>query len=699
MKKNISRNPLWPDWYNGKKIDEVQFGRAFLEQWPLKCVNGTLYTLDGPVEDESEIKQRILENIEEYVTSGLSKKVTNILETIKLLAFSDPFPIEQDCIHLQNGVYHQQVGVWCPLRPRKEKRMAYVTVPKDLTHVKSKVLFGLTKRQLVCFGGALLTGGPLYFLARNYLSNSAAALLMIFAMLPGLLFALFERHGQPLEVVIQQKYYTVGIQSGSLKADSGRISDAETANSLKEKCTGANAVCTSIRREKKAEQPPKLYDLTTLQREANRLFGFTAKQTLDYAQKLYEKKLLTYPRTDSQYLTEDMGQTAQHLVSDLLGLLPFAQGLDLTPEVGRILNSKKVSDHHAIIPTSEFVKQGFTGLAESECKLMNLVCSKLLCAIAAPHEYETVTAVFSCAGNEFTAKGKTVLVPGWKEIDQRFRSTLKADGEEETENLNTLPELTEGQSYSVVSDISEHFTSPPKAYTEDTLLSAMERAGAEDMPEDKVNCSAGAREGGLGHAERKGLGTPATRAAILEKLVQMGFVQRKGKQLVPTKDGINLAVVLPESLTSPALTAEWENRLTEIAKGNADPDEFMAEIEAQVRQLVKTYSCISADKQNLFQSERIIIGKCPRCSENVYEGKKNFYCGNRSCQFVMWKNDRFFEQRKKAFTPKIAAALLKNGKAKVKGLYSEKTGKTYDATVLLADTGGKYVNYRVERKE
>ena len=482
----------------------------------------------------------------------------------------------------------------------------------------------------------------------------------------------------------KEKYYTVGIQSGSLKAGSGRIASMDEADTLRKACAGASAICFSVKREKKTEQPPKLYDLTTLQREANRLFGFTAKQTLDYAQQLYEKKLLTYPRTDSQYLTEDMGQTAQHLVSDLLGLLPFAQGLDLTPEVGRILNSKKVSDHHAILPTAEFVKQGFTGLAESECKLMNLVCSKLLCAVAAPHKYETVTAVFSCAGNEFTAKGKTVLVPGWKEIDQRFRSTMKADGEEETEALNTLPELAEGQSFRVTSTVSEHFTSPPKAYTEDTLLSAMERAGAEDMPEE---------------AERKGLGTPATRAAILEKLVQMGFVQRKGKQLVPTKDGINLAVVLPESLTSPVLTAEWENRLTEIAKGNADADEFMAEIEAQVRQLVKTYSCISADKQNLFQSERVIIGKCPRCSENVYEGKKNFYCGNRSCQFVMWKNDRFFEQRKKAFTPKIAAALLKNGKAKVKGLYSEKTGKTYDATVLLADTGGKYVNYRVERKE
>lgn len=480
----------------------------------------------------------------------------------------------------------------------------------------------------------------------------------------------------------KERYYTVGIQSGSLKANSERISDTETANSLREKCTGATAVCTSVKREKKTEQPPKLYDLTTLQREANRLFGFTAKQTLDYAQQLYEKKLLTYPRTDSQYLTEDMGQTVQHLVSALMGLLPFAQGIDLTPDVGRVLNSKKVSDHHAIIPTAEFAKQGFIGLAESECKLMNLVCSKLLCAVAAPHEYETVTAVFSCSGNEFTAKGKTVLVPGWKEIDQRFRSTLKADTEEEV--LNTLPELAKGQSFRVTFAVSEHFTSPPKAYTEDTLLSAMERAGTEDMPEE---------------VERKGLGTPATRAAILEKLVQMGFVQRKGKQLIPTKDGINLAVVLPESLTSPALTAEWENRLTEIAKGKADPDEFMAEIKAQVRQLVKTYSCISADKQNLFQSERVIIGKCPRCGENVYEGKKNFYCGNRGCQFVMWKNDRFFEQRKKAFTPKIAAALLKNGKAKVKDLYSEKTGKTYDATVLLADTGGKYVNYRVERKE
>ena len=482
----------------------------------------------------------------------------------------------------------------------------------------------------------------------------------------------------------KEKYHIVHIAADGADAVSSRIPDAAEANTVKTACAGAQAVCVSVTREKKTEQPPRLYDLTTLQREANRLFGFTAKQTLDYAQGLYEKKLLTYPRTDSQFLTDDMLPTVESLVSGLWGLVPFASGLNISPQFDRILNSKKVSDHHAIIPTAEFVKQGFGGLAESERKLLSLICCKLLCAVAGPHIYEAVTATFTCAGKEFTAKGKTVLSPGWKEIDRRFRSSLKTDADEEAEAVRELPELTEGQTFAdVAASVTEHFTTPPKPYTEDTLLSAMERAGAEDMPED---------------AERKGLGTPATRAAILEKLVQMGFAQRKGKQLIPTKDGINLAVVLPEALTSPQLTAEWESRLAEIAKGEADPDEFMAGIEAQARELVKTYSCISEDKQKLFQAERVSIGTCPRCGEAVYEGKKNYYCGNRACQFVMWKNDRFFEERKKAFTPKIAAALLKNGKVKVKGLYSAKTGKTYDGTVLLADTGGKYVNYRIERK-
>ena len=419
----------------------------------------------------------------------------------------------------------------------------------------------------------------------------------------------------------KEKYHIVHIAGGGVEAASDRFPDPAEAESVKTACGGAQAVCASIQREKKTEQPPKLYDLTTLQREANRLFGFTAKQTLDYAQTLYEKRLLTYPRTDSRFLSDDMEQTAAGIVADLVPMLAFMEGAAFSPEIRRILNSAKVSDHHAIIPTAEFVKQGFSGLADSEKKLLSLVCCKLLCAVAPAHEYEAVTAVFTCAGQEFTAKGKTVLAAGWKDIDRRFRASLKTDADEDGEAAPELPAITEGQVFEdVAASVTEHFTSPPKPYTEDTLLSAMERAGAEDMPED---------------AERKGLGTPATRASILEKLVQMGFVQRKGKQLLPTKDGINLAAVLPEALTSPALTAEWETRLSEIAKGEANPDEFMAGIEAQARDLVKTYSSISEDKQKLFQTERVAVGTCPRCGETVYEGKKNYYCGNRACQFVM----------------------------------------------------------------
>ena len=487
----------------------------------------------------------------------------------------------------------------------------------------------------------------------------------------------------------KEKYYIVRLDVGGAEAASARISDAADAEALKTACEASQAMCVSVKRERKTEQPPRLFDLTGLQREANRIYGYTAKQTLDLAQALYEKRLLTYPRTDSNYLTDDMGDTAVHIAALLVGKLPFMKGAAFTPDIARTLDSKKVSDHHAIISTMELAKADLAALPESERNILTLAGARLLFAAAEPHVFDAVTAVFSCADTEFTAKGKTVLCDGWKELERRYRATLKgkpnAEGDEENGLILDVPTFAEGQSFdSPAVRVTAHDTQPPKPHTEASLLSAMERAGSADTDPD---------------AERKGLGTPATRAAVIEKLVKSGFVQRKGKQLVPTKDGINLAVVLPESLTSPVLTAEWENRLTEIAKGNADADEFMAEIEAQVRQLVKTYSCISADKQNLFQSERVIIGKCPRCSENVYEGKKNFYCGNRSCQFVMWKNDRFFEQRKKAFTPKIAAALLKNGKAKVKGLYSEKTGKTYDATVLLADTGGKYVNYRVERKE
>ena len=483
----------------------------------------------------------------------------------------------------------------------------------------------------------------------------------------------------------KEKYYHVRLSLCGVEAASAKIHAADEAGNLKAACEAAQAVCTSVTREEKTVAPPKLFDLTSLQREANRIYGYTAKQTLDLAQALYEKKLLTYPRTDSSYLTDDMGGTAAQIAALLAGKLPFMQGADFTPEISRLLDSKKVSDHHAIIPTMELAKADLAALPESERNILTLAGARLLVACAAPHIFETVTAVFSCAGQEFTAKGKMVLAEGWKGFERRFMATLKkkADTEDDEENALSLdvPPFAEGQTFdNPQAAVTEHFTTPPKPYNEASLLSAMERAGNEETDPD---------------AERRGLGTPATRAAIIEKLVKGGFVERKGKQLIPTKSGIELVCVLPEVLTSPQLTADWENNLTQISKGNADPDSFMTGIETMTRELVSTYPFLSDKEKERFKEEKPVIGKCPRCGADIYEGRKNYYCANRDCAFTMWKNDRFFEERKVTFSPKIAAALLKDGKAKVKKLYSPKTGKTYNGTILLADTGGKYVNYRI----
>ena len=482
----------------------------------------------------------------------------------------------------------------------------------------------------------------------------------------------------------KEKYYVVRLSLGGTEAASAKICAAEEAKELKAACEAAQAVCVSVVKEKKTAAPPKLFDLTSLQREANRIFGYTAKQTLDLAQNLYEKRLLTYPRTDSTFLTDDMGNTAADVIELLCGKLPFMAGVDFTPEVAKVLNSKKVSDHHAIIPTMELAKTDLATLPESEKNILTLAGARLLFATAEPHIFEAVTAVFSCAGADFTARGKTVLSDGWKELERRYRATLKQKPDaEDVENADvTLPELTEGQSFeSPAAKVTEHDTTPPKPHNEASLLSAMERAGNEDTDPD---------------AERRGLGTPATRAAVIEKLVNGGFVERKGKQLIPTKDGNNLVCILPDTLTSPKLTAAWENNLTQIAKGAADPDKFLSGIEAMARELVEAYPFLSDADKERFKEEKPEIGKCPRCGSPVYEGKKNYYCSNRDCTFTMWKNDRFFEERKITFSAKIAAALLKSGKANVKKLYSPKTGKTYDGTIVLADTGGKYVNYRIE---
>ena len=479
----------------------------------------------------------------------------------------------------------------------------------------------------------------------------------------------------------KEKYHHVRLTVGGAEAVSEKIVSPEDAQAVQAACAGNTAVCTSATREQKKEQPPKLYDLTTLQREANRMFGYTAKQTLDYAQSLYEKKLLTYPRTDSRHLTSDMAETASCILHLAAKVPPFDGCADFIPDVAALISDQDVSDHHAIIPTMEMEKADVGALPVGERNLFLLVCCKMLCAAAEPHVYETVTAVFDCGGYSFTVKGKHVVSGGWREIDRIFRSFLKekpADGD----NGGDLPDFKEGQAFEgVEAAVTEHFTSPPKPYTEDTLLSAMENAGKEDIPDE---------------AERKGLGTPATRAAIIEKLVAAGFVERKGKNLIPTKAGINLVTVLPEPLTSPMLTAEWEQKLTEVAKGIADPAGFLDGIRDMVRELVQTYSHISEEGQKLFAPEKEVIGVCPRCGRPVYEGKKNFSCSDRSCGFVLWKNDRFWTSRRKELTKKMAADLLKKGRTNVKGMWSEKKGAAYDAVVILDDTGGKYINFKLE---
>jgi len=498
---------------------------------------------------------------------------------------------------------------------------------------------------------------------------------------------LVERDGQ-IKDFKKEKYFKVHINPGGADAATENIKTKPEAETVQAACDKKQAVCRSLKTEKKTVNPPKLFDLTGLQREANKIYGYTAQQTLDYAQTLYEKKLITYPRTDSQYLTADMGETAAKVIALVKEKIMFGERPDFTPDIARVSDNAKVSDHHAIIPTAELARTETESVPETERNILCLIAARLLCATAAPHVYEAVTAEFDCAGTVFTAKGRTVQTEGWKAIDTSFRNGLKNKPDsEEKEDEKALPALTEGQTFnSVDATVSEHTTTPPKPYTEDTLLSAMERAGNEDTDPD---------------AERRGLGTPATRAGIIERLVGKGFISREKRQLIPTEKGVNLIRVLPENLTSPKLTAEWENALTEIAKGKAAAPEFMTGIAALTRTLVQDNAAPSDELKDLFSPSNLTpgVGICPRCGADVREGKRNFFCSNRECRFVMWKDDRFFTNKGKKLTAELAGQLLKDGKATVKGLRSAKTGKTYNAVVLLADTGEKYVNFKIDFPE
>ena len=485
-------------------------------------------------------------------------------------------------------------------------------------------------------------------------------------------------------------FYTVVLELPGFSVSGERMVDKAAAQQLKTACQGGTATVKKVERKEKSEKPPALYDLTTLQRDANRLLGYTAQQTLDYLQNLYEKKLCTYPRTDSRYLTSDMAEGLPVLENLVANAMPFRKGIAISCDAAAVINDKKVTDHHAIIPTRNIQEADLSALPVGERAVLELVALRLLCAVAEPHTYAETAVMVECAGAEFSAKGRTVKQPGWRALDAAYRAGLKnAEPDKETEDKalpdgGRLPELAEGQSLPVAgAAVKEGKTTPPKHFTEDTLLSAMETAGKDEMPED---------------AERKGLGTPATRAGILEKLVSTGFLERKKSkkqvQLLPSHDAVSLITVLPEQLQSPLLTAEWEYRLGEIERGELAPEDFMSGISAMLQELVGTYQVIKGTEY-LFTPPREVVGKCPRCGGEVAEMQKGFFCQDKSCNFAIWKNSKWWAMKRKQPTKAIVTALLKDGRARVTGLYSEKSGKTYDATVVL-DDDGRYANFKLD---
>ena len=465
---------------------------------------------------------------------------------------------------------------------------------------------------------------------------------------------------------VPEKFYTVALElTSGFVALSRRISEKADAEKLLAECRKEMvSTIQKITRKEKAENPPPLYDLTTLQRDANRLLGFTAQQTLNYAQSLYEKKLITYPRTDSRFLTEDMAASLPGLMSAAAGAFDVHEAVPVHAE--QAINNSKVSDHHALLPTASVAQADFSALPAGELSILRLITVRLLCAVGEPHRYAETTLTTICAGKEFSAKGKVVLDEGWKGIERKMLDDLLDKKKEPA----ALPDVQEQSECGIAgAELKEGQTSPPKHFTEDTLLHSMETASADSMPED---------------AERQGIGTPATRAAIIEKLVAKGFLERKGdkktKVLLPTDKGKALITVMPEEVQSADMTADWETKLLRVERGEMEPKTFMTEINDMISSLVNTTEAVKGASALM---KNKVIGICPNCGKSVVEREKGYFCENRECRFVLWKDNAFFKRLGKRMDAHVADKLLRDGRVRLKDCRSAK-GKSYNATVLLS---------------
>lgn len=489
--------------------------------------------------------------------------------------------------------------------------------------------------------------------------------------------AMLAERQEKIEHFQKEAFYKVSLTDGKLTVVSENIANEEAADLLAALCNGSTAMVTQMKKERKKSFPPKLYDLTSLQREANRYFGYTAKRTLDMLQELYEEKLVTYPRTDSQFVTEDMKDTVDELVGKMPVLLPFVDYGQLGHGVKRVINNAKVSDHHAILPTKEAVEKGISDLPSDKKNLMMLICQQLVQATGEEYLYEQTDITVKCQEHDFKARGKMPVQMGFKEVEKAFKNQcVKAEAVDEKEKDASIPVgYEEGMNlFPVKAEKTTHYTSPPKPFNEDTLLAAMETAGNKEFDSE---------------TEKKGLGTPATRASIIEKLVASGYAQRKGKQILPSAEGQELVKVMPEYLKSAAMTAEWENQLLMMEKDQITDAQFMGEITSLVGKILEVCRDIPEEERKRFQTEKEVIGKCPVCGSDIFEGKQNFYCSNRQCDFALWKENRFLGSMEKNLDKKMAKELLAKACTHVKGLYSRKKDMKFDADLLLTLEDGK----------
>ena len=489
--------------------------------------------------------------------------------------------------------------------------------------------------------------------------------------------AMLAERQERIEHFQKEAFYKVALTDGKLTVVSENIANEEAADLLAALCNGSTAVVTQMKKERKKSFPPKLYDLTSLQREANRYFGYTAKHTLDMLQELYEEKLITYPRTDSQFVTEDMKDSVEELVEKMPVLLSFVDYEQLGHGIKRVINNAKVSDHHAILPTKEAVEKGIADLPADKKNLMMLICQQLVQATGEEYLYEQTDITVKCQEHDFKARGKIPVQMGFKEVEKAFKQLcVKAEPVEEKEKETSIPAgYEEGMRlFPVKAEKTTHYTSPPKPFNEDTLLAAMETAGNKEFDSE---------------TEKKGLGTPATRASIIEKLVSSGYAQRKGKQILPSTEGKELVKIMPEYLKSAVMTAEWENQLLMMEKGQITDTQFMGEITSLVRKILEVCREIPEEERRRFQTAREVIGKCPVCGCDVFEGKQNFYCSNRQCDFALWKENRFLGSMEKNLDKKMARELLDKACTHVKGLYSKKKDMKFDADLLLTLEDGK----------